>query len=312
MKNFKYILSILVLTTLVFVGCQDEDQVFGDILAPSNIQISAVIEGADANNPNGDGSGVVHFTATADDAITFTYVYNGSRTASPSGMQSYSFANLGVNTYTVTVVAVGTGGASSSASIQVDVLSTYSPPPALLDKLHGGATKTWRIKEESDSHFGLGPPPSNPDFQNFFGQWFSAGSGTKAGVGMYNDRYIFNVDGTFTHITDATNDSGGNDPTGDIFGRDPLIYNDLGNSGAGTIDGADVLNFPWDDYNENWFLTAPGGVETLNLTGDGFIGYYTGGDHTYKIFDRSVPGELVLNTIDGNGEFTWWFTIVDY
>ncbi len=312
MKNFKYLLSLTAVMMLVFTSCQDEDQVFGEILAPSNIQITAEIVGADATNPNGDGSGVVHFTATADNAITFNYVFNGSRTASPSGMQTYSFANLGVNTYTVSVVAIGTGGAQTTASIQVDVLSTYSPPAALLDKLHGGATKTWRIKNESDSHFGLGPPPSNPDFQNFFGQWFSAGADTKAGVGMYNDRYIFNVDGTFTHITDNDNDTGGTDPTGDIFGRDPLIYNDLGNAGAGTIDGADVLNYPFDDYSENWFLTAPGGVETLNLTSNAFIGYYTGGDHTYVIYDRSVPGELVLNTIDGNGEFTWWFTIVDY
>jgi len=310
MKKLKYTLSIILLIMFVFTGCQDEDQEFGQILTPNNIQITAVIEGADATNPNGDGSGVVHFSATANNALSYTFVYNDSQVSSPSGTQTYSFAVLGLNTYTVTVVAVGTGGVTSSQSIQVDVLSTYAPPQALLDKLHGGTSKSWRIKNESDSHFGLGPTPSNPDFQNIFAQWFSAGADTKAGVGMYNDRYIFNADGTFTHITDADNDTGGNDPTGDIFGRDPLIYNDLGNSGAGTIDGADVLNFPFDDYNENWFLTGPNDVETLNLTGNGFIAYYTGGDHTYEIFDRSVPNELILRTIDGNGEFYWWFTLI--
>lgn len=311
MKNFKQNILLLFvgLTFLTLTSCQDEDQEFGDIIAPSNIQITTVIQGADAANPNGDGSGVVDFTATADNAISYTFVYNGSRTASPSGTQTYNFAVLGLNTYTVTVIAVGTGGSTSSASIEIEVLSTYSPPAELLDKLHGGTSKTWRIKNESDSHFGLGPPPGNPDLQDFFGQWFSAGADTKAGVGMYNDRYVFNADGTFMHITDNDNDGGGNDPTGDIFGRDPLIYNDLGNSGAGTIDGADVLNFPFDDYTENWFLTAPADVETLNLTGTAFIGYYTGGDHTYEIFDRNVPDELVLRTVDGNGEFYWWFTI---
>lgn len=309
MKNFKYTLSLILLIMFVFTSCQDEDQEFGDIVTPSNIQITAVLEGADAANPNGDGSGVVHFTATADNAITYTYVYNGSQTSSPSGTQTYSFAVLGLNTYTVTVIAVGTGGVTSSQSIQVDVLSTYSPPAELLDKLHGGTSKTWRVKNESDSHFGLGPPPGNPDLQDIFGQWFSAGADTKAGVGMYNDRYIFNADGTFTHITDNDNDAGGTDPTGDIFGRDPLIYNDLGNSGAGTIDGADVLNYPFDDYNESWFLSAPGGVETLNLTGNAFIGYYIS-NHTYEIFDRSVPNELVLRVVDANGEFYWWFTII--
>ena len=97
---------------------------FGDITAPSNIQIAVDIEGADAANPNGDGSGVVNFTATADNAISYQYVYNGARTSAPSGMQSYNFAVLGLNTYSITVIAYGTGGASSSRTI--DVRSTFT------------------------------------------------------------------------------------------------------------------------------------------------------------------------------------------
>lgn len=301
----KIILKFLSLAFILFLyNCQDEDQVFGDIIAPSNIQITADIVGADATNPNGDGSGVVHFSATANNATSFKFVYNGTEVSSPSGRHTFSFSTLGVSTYTVTVVASGTAGVTSSESIQVDVLSTYSPPPALLQKLHGGSSKIWRIKSESKPHFGLGPVGGT-----IIAEWFSAEADSKAGVGMYNDRYIFNVDGTFTHITDNTNDGAGTDPTGDIFGRDPLIYNDLGNAGAGTVDGADILNFPFDDYNENWILTAPGGVETINLTGTAFIGYYTGGSHTYEIFDRSVANEIVIKTTDGNTEFDWWFVL---
>ena len=306
----KIILRFLSLAVILFLyNCQDEDQEFGDIIVPSNIQITADIVGADTNNPNGDGSGTVNFSATADNAVSYKFVYNGSEVSSPAGTHTYNFAILGLNTYTVTVIAYGTGGVSSSSSIQVDVLSTYTPPAELLQKLHGGTSKTWRVKAEGTSHFGLGPPPGNPDLQDIFGQWFSAPANDKAGVGMYNDRYIFNADGTFTHITDNTNDAGGTDISGDIFGRDPYIYDDLGNSGAGTADGADILNYPFDDYSENWFLTAPNNVETLNLSGNAFIGYYTGGDHTYEIFDRSVPNELVIRTVDANAEFYWWITI---
>ncbi|MEQ6124325.1 glucan endo-1,3-beta-D-glucosidase [Pseudotenacibaculum sp. MALMAid0570] len=304
MKKFKYIIGLILLTSIVLVGCQDEDQEFGDIIAPSNIQITAVIEGADAANPNGDGSGVVHFTATANNAVSYTFVYNGSETSAPSGRHTYNFAILGLNTYTVTVVASGTAGVTSSASIQVEVLSTYSPPADLTDKLHGGTSKTWRIKSEKPGHFGLGPVGGTVPTE-----WYGAGIDEKAGVGMYDDRYVFNADGTFMHITDSTNDAGGNDPTGTIFGRDPLIYDDLGNSGAGTIDGADVLNFPFDDYSGSWALTAPNGVETINLTGSSFIGYYTSGNHQYQIFDRSLPNEMLLRTTDGNGQFDWWFII---
>jgi hypothetical protein len=310
MKKNKYIIGLFLSLMLVFYCCQEEDQEFGDIITPTNILITAEIVGVDATNPNGDGSGTVNFSATADNAISYKFVYNGIETSSPNGKITYNFAVLGLTTYTVTVVATGTAGVASSADIQVDVLSTYAPPAELLDKLHGGTSKTWRIKNESDSHFGLGPTPDKPDFQNFFAQYFSAGADTKAGVGMYNDRYIFNSDGIFTHITDAENDATGDDPTGDIFGRDPLIYNDLGNSGTGTIDGEDVLNYPFDDYNENWFLSAPGGVETLNLTGTAFIGYYIA-NHTYEIFDRStVSNEIVLRIVDANGEFYWWFTLI--
>src|SRR5690606_35000259 len=40
-----------------------------------------------------------------------------------------------------------------------------------------------------------------------------------------------------------------------------------------------------------------------------FMGYYIGGNHQYRIFDRSVANEMILTSTDGNGEFNWWFII---
>lgn len=301
MKNFKYNLSLFILSMLVFSSCQDEDQEFGDIITPTNILITADIVGVDATNPNGDGSGTVNFSATADNTISYKFVYNGIETSSPTGKMTYNFAVLGLSTYTVTVVATGTAGVASSADIQVDVLSTYAPPAELLDKLHGGTSKTWRVKSEKSQHFGLSDV-GGPAFQHY-----GAGVDEKAGVGMYNDRYIFNIDGTFTHITDGTNDTGGDDPSGDVFGRNGLV-DELGATG-GNVNGDDVENLPFNDYSESWFVTAPGGLETITISGLGFIAYYTGGDHTYQIIDRSVPNELLLKTTDGNNGFDWWFVI---
>lgn len=302
MKNFNRIYILLFSLAVLFQGCQNEDQVFGDIISPSNIQITADIVGADGANPNGDGSGTVNFTATASNAVSYKFIYNGNETVSPSGRMTYNFAVLGLNTYTVTVVASGTAGVTSSTSIQVDVLSTYAPPAELLEKLHGTTTKTWRIKSEKAGHFGLGPVGGQIPTE-----WYGAGPDEKAGVGMYNDRYVFNIDGTFTHITDGTNDAGGDDPTGDVFGRNGLI-DELGATG-GSANGDDIENLPFDDYSENWFITAPGGLETITITGLGFMGYYTGGSHTYQIFDRSVANELLVKTTDGNSGFDWWFII---
>ena len=125
---------------------------------------------------------------------------------------------------------------------------------------------------------------------------------------MYDDRYTFNIDGTFTHNVDGTNDDPVNDPTGTVFGRKGLI-DELNGTGSGTENVDDIENYPYEDYTEQWTLTAPGGTETINLTGIGFIGYYIGGDHTYEIEMRSA-NEMVLRSTDGNGGFDWGFILI--
>lgn len=302
MKNLKYIYySALTVFVLFISSCQEEDQEFGDLTAPTNIQISVDIVGSDSENPNGDGSGVVNFLATADDAISYQYTYNGATESAPNGAKSYNFSTLGLNTYTITVTAFGRGGISSSQSINVQVLSLYEPPADLITMLTSDSSRTWRIKNEATGHFGLGP------IGGIFNEYYGAAPDDKAGVGMYDDRYVFNIDGSFNHITDGTNDDGGENTDGTVFGRENLI-NELNGPGAGTANGADIENYPYSDYSAQWFITAPGGVETLNFTGVGFLGYYVGGSHSYIIESRSA-NEMVLRTTDGNGEFDWGFIL---
>lgn len=301
MKNIKKLYIILLSISTMFYSCQEDDYSFGDITTPSNIQITAEVLGVDANNPNGDGSGEVKFTVTADNALAYKFVYDGTEYPTLSGEQNIIFSKLGLNTYTVTAIASGTGGVSSSKTIQVEVLATYSPPADLTAKLYGFdpsnptavTSRTWKIKSTKDKHFGLGPVGGT-----ILAEWYGAGAGEKAGVGMYDDRFTFSSDGTFSYTTN-----------GDIFGRSPLIVNDLGPNTAGTVNGADIENYAYGDYTAMFSLTAPGGVETINLTGTAFIGYYTGGNHQYEIFDRGTPNEMILKTVDGNNEFTWWFII---
>ena len=42
-----------------------------DKVIPSNLTLSIEIVGLDSDNPSGDGSGVVKFTATADNTVNF-------------------------------------------------------------------------------------------------------------------------------------------------------------------------------------------------------------------------------------------------
>ncbi|MBF8150244.1 glycoside hydrolase family 16 protein [Winogradskyella sp. F6397] len=296
MKNIKYTLISCLAVLFVVLGCEEEDAVFGDVIAPSNLVVTADVVGQDASNPNGDGSGVVTLSASADNAISYKFIYNGTESSAPSGTVDALFTNLGVNTYVVNVIAYGTGGVSTTTSITVDVLATYTPPQELVDKLIGDGTKVWRLKSETPGHFGLGPVGGG-----VVSEWYGAGPQEKVGVGMYDDRFIFGNDGTFTHITNINNE----DASGTIFGRGGLV-SEIGQ--GGTPNGDDVENVPYNDYTESFVIIAPGGVETINLGGLGFISYYTG-SHSYEIFDRSVPNEIILKTTDANNDFDWWFIL---
>lgn len=293
------IVVILVLTAL---GCQEEEPGLDLLVVPTNLQVNAEIVGADANNPNGDGSGTVHFTASAEGAISYQFVYNGSIEAEPSGSKTYNFSTTGVNTYTVGVIAVGPAGITTSTLVSFDVFASYEPPADLLQMLVGTDSRTWRIKSEAGGHFGLGPVGGSIQ-----GEWFSASPDEKQATGMYDDRYIFNTDGTFTHITNSVNDNPTEDPSGTVFGRINLI-DELGPHNE-TPNGADIENYPLDDYTSQWTLSAPDGIETLTLAGTAFMGYYTGGDHSYELFSRNA-NEMVLRTTDGNNEFDWWFILI--
>jgi len=299
MKNIKYIL-ILIFSLTLMTGCQEDDLTIGDLITPSNIDVSVTY----LDDPDGDGtyeetaapglgSGLVQFSATADNATSFHVVVQGVTELQTNGMVEHNFTVLGNNTYAVTVVAYGTGGISSSRTIEVPVLALYEPPADLLEMLYANGTRTWKIAADLNKHFGLGPPGGTTQ-----AEWYGAGPNEKAGTGMYDDRYTFNEDGTFTHDT-------GED--GFVFGREVLIE-EL-NGPGGEPDGADIIQYPLDDYTANWSITAPGGVETLSLTGTAFFGYYIGGDHKYIIYSRSA-NEMILTSTDGNGEFNWWFTLI--
>ncbi|MBZ9630865.1 family 16 glycosylhydrolase [Salegentibacter sp. LM13S] len=292
----------LVALSLVFASaCSNDDYDIGEIVAPTNLQVETNVVGQSEDMPDGDGSGEVTFSATADGAMTYKYVFgNGSSVTTSNGVYTHQFSETGTKVYTVNIIAYGPGGTASSMLVDVEVLVTYAPPADLLEKLVG---KEWRIKAEVPGHFGLGPVGGleGPEF-------FAVSANEKVGVGMYDDRYIFNEDGTFTHITNANNDESEIDPSGTVFGRINLV-DQLGVSCDCEVQGADVLNIPYNDYTENWSISAPGGNETINLTGLGFIGYYIGGNHRYEIFDRSGTNELILRSTDGNGEFDWWFIL---
>lgn len=292
MKTINQVLTFL-LALLIFSSCEKENYEFGKIDAPTNLTISTELVGKDASNPFGDGSGKVNITAKADNAVSYKFIGNGEEKVRSSGYLPFSFTKTGVNKYTITVVASGKGGVSSSKTFEVEVLALYEPPAELVKILNGNSSRTWRIKAESNNHFGLGPVGGNVPTE-----WYGAPANSKSNTGMYDDRFTFKSDLSFTHNVGAD---------GTVFGRKVLIE-EL-NGPGGTADGDDILQYPFASYNATYSFSEVNKFETITITGKGFIGYYTGGNHQYRIFKRSA-NEMILSTVDGNNGFEWWFVIV--
>lgn len=290
MKNIKYIITFLSLA-FVFSACEDETYEFGDLVTPTNLVVTTDIVGVDDAHPNGDGSGTVHFNVSATNALTYRFVHNGAESTSAFGTKTYNFGTTGTQKYAVTVIAYGTGGVSSSKTVEVEVLVVYAPPADLLTMLTSDSSRTWRIKAESVGHFGVGPADSDTPV------WWSAPPLAKDGKGAYDDTFIFNVDGTFTHITNGT-----------AYGQATQMAADLdGDQGLTANSDKEYENYPLADYSESWSLSAPNGQETLSFSNIGYHGFYVGGDHKYVILARS-ENEMSLRTVgaDGNG----WFAIL--
>ena len=137
----------------------------------------------------GDGSGTVHFSASATGAVNYKFVYNGQETLAADGKMTYNFAKVGTHDYTVAVIAMGMAGTTTSLSQTVTVLSVYSPPAELVSIL---SDKPLRVLAEEGAHFGVGPLDATS------GVWWSANPYDKETSGMYDDRY---TSVSYTHLT---------------------------------------------------------------------------------------------------------------
>jgi hypothetical protein len=281
---------------LAMVSCEidsfsEESQFeFGDITAPSNLTLSAEIVGGGT----GDGSGVVHFTASATGALNYKFVYNGQETIASDGKMTYSFAIVGTHDYTVSVIAMGIAGTQTSLSQTITVLSLYDPPAELVSVL---SDKPLRILAEEGAHFGVGPLDATS------GVWYAANPYDKETSGMYDDRYSFsayNSGGTFSHNTGAD---------GEVFGKAPALQRWWGDKGA-EVNACcnEHENYPLDSYDSAYTLSAPGGVETISIE-KGFLGFCVANGN-YQILARTST-TLFLKTTYAD-ENNAWFVLLGH
>lgn len=303
MKSIKYILFIPIGFLILISSCQKDNYKLDELVAPSNVTLSYEIVGADAENPNGDGSGIVNFTATADNEISFNYEFGDGKDnqISPDGNTSHMFSQNGTYSYVVTVFAIGTGGITSTATDTVEVFSSFSDDEALAF-LTGGSSKSWYWAADQVGHLGLGPndhPYENGD--HTWPAWYQAAAWEKEGSSLYECEFVFSVDGNSTTFEQIN-------PTGEAFIQG--IYAEelgLGEEGSYPFDIAGVKNFSFSPSNS--IATVDGGYRgtTINYTDGGFMGFYAGSSE-YEIIDISETILKVRMVQANESQFAWYHT----
>ena len=292
-KYFFLMLTALV-TIAVYTSCSDDDSDPPVTPLPSNLEVAVNISGKSDATPNGDGTGEVTFTASADNATSYRIRFEGAEVSMPNGTYNVTFELPGVNSYEVEVVALNSENKSISEMVRVDVVRNYPMPNALKELLGKGQQDVaFRVKSEATGHMGIGPADATtPD-------WWAAGPGEKDFTSMYDDRYKFGEQANGNTLQISTE--------GYVYGKAIPLTRDFGASGVAPNAEEEIEFYPLNDFTEPLYYSEIDGVQRLHLDGNGFFGFYVGGDHVYEILD-ATENDLVLKTIgwDNNA----WFIIL--
>jgi hypothetical protein len=312
MKKIKNIYMLLFSMTIAFMGCQENEYEFGNITAPTAIVINAEIVGQDVNDPallNGDGSGTVNFTVSANNAFSYVFFFDGIAEASPSGIYTKRFSKVGINSYTVVVKANGAGGVSTTKSIEVEVFSSFSDVEAenFLSGTNVGDSKKWYWQADVAVHVGLGPVTE--DYGNGEFSYEAWWNGIKAWDSekscMYDNEFVF---------TRTTNGITFEQTIGPAFV--PAAYSgDIGVDGdqchdesvATSMFGVKQVSFGPStsmaalegSYNNELYRGT-----TFDISDGGFMGWLVGSS-TYDIISVS-DDELIVRIIQAGDGFAWY------
>lgn len=309
MTKIKTLVVVLLIGSILLISCEDATYEFGDIKTPTNIQVTATLVGKDADHPNGDGSGYVDFSATADNASSYTYYFDGVAKASPSGVIRNRFTTLGVNTYRVVVKANGTGGASSSTSLAVEVFSSFSDQEAetLLAGTDIGDSKKWYWQADRAVHIGLGPVEDDYGNGEFaYEAWWNL-------IQPWDDEKYCMYDNEFV-FTKTSNGIIFEQTVGPAFvpGAHAL---EMGIDGD-TCHNEDVIPHMFGEKNVTFFPSSskaalegsynnePYRQTSFEISDGGFLGWFVGSS-TYDIISISED-ELFVRIIQAGDGFAWY------
>ena len=128
LKKFGFLHKYLaVVISLLCISCSSGGSDSEENTLPTNLIVNSVVVGANASNPNGDGSGVVNFTVSADNATSYKILIGTDVINTTTGVFSHTFTQSRTNSYTIYVSAYnGAQFISTSVVITVFVTTTLA------------------------------------------------------------------------------------------------------------------------------------------------------------------------------------------
>lgn len=302
--------TVAIFALILMSSCQEDTNSFGSLDAPANLQVTAQIVGQNTTDAlNGDGTGKVLFTATADNAISYRYVFgDGTSQNSPSGVFEKRYNQTGLNTYTVTIIATGKGGIATTTTLEVTVLSNFEDPQSVAF-LTGGSQKTWYWAASEAGHLGVGPN-SNDNTQNYYAHWYQAAPWEKAASSesscLYGNELTFSLVGN--QLKFQLDNHGQT-----FFNKDfrSVVGGTSGNDACYNYDATGLKNVNLGP-SESFVMASPDHLTRttgtmMNFSDGGFMGYYIG-QSSYEILSITANRMTVRAVMGGNPALAWYHT----
>lgn len=286
---------VVIAAAISFSSCKKAEYSFGDLIVPENLAVTAAIQGQDAANPNGDGTGKVLITVTASNALNYKVDFgDGTTQMVPSGTITYRYSTPGVSDFVITINAIGTGGATSTISKQVKVFVNFVIPPAILQNLTDGGTKVWQTDHDAGGHFGVGPN------NLFFPLWYSAGPNSREPC-AYDDDITFSKD-ALDRVSLSINNKG----ESFSIGAATAFYGFAGGDGCYAINTGGIKRLSFSNSTSGSSAAESTQIEFV-VPGNGIINFGTGGVR-YEILSIT-PTQLHLRNIGADGN-SWYQKLI--
>lgn len=295
-KTNLYLNSLILCFLLLLVfSCSKKDDTNVELpKAPTNINLTISLLGADPENIYGDGSGKITISATATDATSYTFeLGNGFEQVLSSGDYTYTYTTLGTHNYNIKVTASNVSG-FISATKQISIL--YDPYLSIKNLLSNTSSKVWYWDQTQSAHLGESPLSNSQPTINIAdpNEFVSVGC-------LYDDVITFTKEsnGDITLVLDNNGST--------YFNKDE-VFDALGSQNT---DQDDCYNYSTNNPKTLTFSNSVSGILNstkidFTISNNGFMSYYLG-TSTYEILSITDT-EMHLRIIqDVDGVQTAWY-----